>query len=315
MAAESSRRSRNWVFTMNNPGLPEVEAIRAIKLASRWMIIGNERGEVCGTHHFQGFVMFKNAVRFSTVRELCSTAHWEVARGTWEENKVYCSKSGDFITYGTEPATLKRKGEAGAEAEKQRWRHMRELAAVDDFDTLEDEYPREATLYEPQFKRIAIKKAPVQDLAAGTKVGTWIYGPPGTGKTYYAVHSIVPRSSVYLKDLDKWWDGYDQRVHKLVVLDDMDPFHKGLAREIKIWTQEYAVNAQVKGGYMNIRPQQVVVTSNYRIHEIWEDRVTQETMYRRFRCLKKMTYEDAPEEDDDQPGQNWVLPSRRSFVR
>lgn len=297
-----SRRSRNWCFTMNNPGLDEVEALFTLQYQCRWMIVGNEKG-TNGTHHFQGFVMFKNAVRLATVKDISARAHWEIARGSWEDNKKYCSKDGDFMTYGTEPATQKRKGEEGAEAERERWHRMRTLAKEQKWTEMEDEFPRELTVYEGLFQRLAMKHNPPDDLPSGSVIGTWIYGPPGTGKTYWAMNSIVNRKEVYRKDLTKWWDGYDPERHNVVVVEDMDPFHKNLARYFKIWTQEYAFTAEMKGGHMGIRPKRLIVTSNYRIHEIWEDRMTQLALLRRFKCLKKLNYHEDPTEDE-YPGQN-----------
>lgn len=295
-ATSEQGRSRNWCFTMNNPGLEEVAALDRLAEVCRYMVVGNEYGE-SGTHHFQGYVMMPNAMRRNTMRAYSGRAHWEIAKGTWEEASDYCKEDGDFIEYGTKPMTRKRKGERGAEEERQRWKRIRELSKVADYVALEDEFPRELTLYEGQLRRLAMANANIIDLAAGTVCGIWIYGPSGSGKTYHAVHNIGDRRHVYLKNLNKWWDGYDQLRHRIVVVDDMDPYHKAMARDFKVWTQEYEFNAEFKGGYMTIRPQMIVVTSNYRIHEIWDDAVTRSTMERRFKkCMKQSR--DEPVEPD-----------------
>lgn len=65
--------------------------------------------------------------------------------------------------------------------------------------------------------------------------GVWLYGAPGTGKSYYARHHYG--DDVYIKQQNKWWDGYTGQ--KTVVLDDHDT--DVLAHHIKLWTDEYAL--------------------------------------------------------------------------
>ena len=198
-------KARNWCFTINNPGTLDAASIDEMEKAAKYLVVGNEFGEN-GTHHFQGFIMFKNQVRLPFVKVLNSRAHWEIAQGGWEAASDYCKKDGDFMERGTRPATQKRKGEAGAEAERERWKRLRDLAKVGDYDTLEDEFPRELTLYEGCIDRLRMRFGGCQDQESGTVNGIWIYGPSGTGKTYYAMHKIAPRDKVYLKDLSKFCD-------------------------------------------------------------------------------------------------------------
>lgn len=51
------------------------------------------------------------------VKKLHGTAHWEAAKGNWEQNVAYCSKQEKVTEHGTTPMTNKRKGEQ----EKERW--------------------------------------------------------------------------------------------------------------------------------------------------------------------------------------------------
>jgi len=241
--------------------------------------------------------MFSQPKTLTAVKRLGSRARWAICNGSWQDNEKYCKKDGDWCEWGVKPLSQKRKGEEGAEAERERWKRIRELAKEGKEEELEEEFPRELTLYEGALRRLHQRYGACQDLDAGTVNGMWIYGPAGTGKTYHAMHNIVPREEVYVKDLTKWWDGYDPSIHKAVVIDDMDIYHKSLARDFKIWTQEYEFQAQFKGGYMKIRPPLIIVTSNYRINEIWDDNTTCETMWRRFKCYKKMTKEGPLEED------------------
>lgn len=85
-------RYRKYIFTLNNWSQEEYEYIvKCLTLKHGEFIIGEEIGEN-GTPHLQGFVKFKNAIQFNTIKQIMPRAHIERARGTIEENKIYCSK-------------------------------------------------------------------------------------------------------------------------------------------------------------------------------------------------------------------------------
>jgi hypothetical protein len=62
---------------------------------SQKYIIGKEVGEQ-GTPHLQCFFQFKHQQRFSTLKNAVPTGHWEVAKGSVQQNYTYCSKEGDY---------------------------------------------------------------------------------------------------------------------------------------------------------------------------------------------------------------------------
>nr|QKV51242.1 putative replication associated protein [Crucivirus sp.] len=307
---DDGKRHRNYCFTINNPKEEDCNNLRDLKLESKYLLMGNENNWKYGilefatsrpnsTHHFQCFVILKDGKTKQAFKRIVPRAHFQPCNGSPESNIVYCTKDGEWIEYGPRPMSQEQKGEAGGEAEKQRWTHMRDLAKVRDWETFETEYPRELTLYEGSFQRIAIQHGPTLDLEDNSVVGIWIYGPTGTGKTYHVMHNMVPdRSMVYSKNISKWWDGYKQEQHSLVLIDDLSKFHVKIADDLKVWVQEYEFNAEFKGGSFRIRPKQIVVTSNYRIADIWEDAITRETLWRRFKCFKKMTKDGHLETDD-----------------
>lgn len=91
-------RGRGWCFTVNNY---DTEAHNTIlehcKASCDKYIVAKEVGKN-GTKHLQGYMYFKNAISFNTVKKALPKAHIEKAKGNWKQNYEYCSKDGDFVT-------------------------------------------------------------------------------------------------------------------------------------------------------------------------------------------------------------------------
>jgi hypothetical protein len=92
-------RARSYCFTLNNPNNDEIQKVKNYCVTkSQCHIIGSEIGE-SGTPHLQGYIRFKNAVRFTTLQKaLGGRAHIEKCKGTEQENLDYCSKDGNIIS-------------------------------------------------------------------------------------------------------------------------------------------------------------------------------------------------------------------------
>lgn len=238
---------------------------------SKWnnvyTIYGKEIGAE-GTKHLQGFTILNKNGRISAVKKLHATAHWEAAKGSWEQNVTYCSKDGDITEFGTRPITKKRQGEQ----EKERWDNAKKQAIegnIEDIDA--DIYLR----YYRTLKEIK-KDHMVKPEDAIDTTGEWYYGGPGTGKSKTAREKFP---GAYDKMQNKWWDGYQGEDN--VILDDFDS--KELGHHLKIWGDRYSFLAETKGGAMNIRPKKIIITSNYSIDELWEDEAMREALKRRFK--------------------------------
>ena len=89
----------------------------------------------------------------------------------------------------------------------------------------------------------------------------WIHGETGTGKSTWA-HRTFP--DAFKKPFNKWWDGFqeDNPGHQVVILDDLHPKWSG-KENLKNWGDRFAFMAEYKGGSMLIRPQRIIITSNY----------------------------------------------------
>lgn len=96
----SGARARMWAWTsfeeVPPPWDPDL---------MKYYLVGKETCPDTGRHHHQGFTVFKNQMRFSTLHRLpgWERVHLEQCRGTSEQNCEYCKKEGDWMEFGTCP--------------------------------------------------------------------------------------------------------------------------------------------------------------------------------------------------------------------
>ena len=257
-------KARSWVFTINNYRDFPKELPRGPPPV-KYLCFGKEVSQN-GTPHLQGYVSFKNAVyRPSRFFEQYGNGHFEMARGSADQNAEYCAKEGDFTEFGTRPqsrADQGHHGRRGGELETERWEEAWRSAKQGKIE----EIPADIRMrHYSTIVKVAAKyqKAP----ASLPKLdNTWIVGPPGTGKSTY-VHMKYP--GAYKKGFSKWWCNYqeDDEGHRTVLLDDLHP--KWSEKEhLKNWADLFPFVAEYKGGSMQIRPERIVVTSNYTIEQV-----------------------------------------------
>lgn len=261
--------SKNWCWTLNNPIAEEFDSLTSDVYT--YSVVGKEVGEE-GTPHAQGYTIFKKNQRLSAVKKLLPRAHWEVRKGSHEQASDYCKKDGDFMEDGTPPMSKKRQGEC----EKERWSEAVKRAKLGEIDDIDPDIQLRFYRTLKDMKRDYMTKPADVD---GT-CGVWIYGESGSGKSRLARDDYP---DAYDKPANKWWDGY--QLEENVIIDDLDQNHKVLGHHLKIWADRYSFIAETKGGAVSIRPSSIVVTSQYRIEDIWEDEATREALNRRFKKI------------------------------
>lgn len=275
--AGRSQRSRGFVFTCNNYTLEHEERVR--RLASRWTLYGREVGE-SGTPHLQGLIWFANARSLKSLIKKLPGFHLEVARGTPEECEEYCSKDGDVWSSGERPLSDAEKGELGGDAQTERWSLARAQAMSGSFSDIDSEL---YIKYQAAFHRIhsiALETAPL--VASDVLNNFWFWGQSGSGKSREARRRWP---GAYLKAKNKWWSGY--MFQEVAIIDDIDPSHAiWIGAFLKEWSDHYPFQAEVKGSSMVIRPKIFVVTSQYRIEDIFKDPETVAALQRRFQVTR-----------------------------
>jgi len=270
-------KSRAVCFTLNNYTEDEYSAIRdRLEEDCRYYCIGREIAET-GTPHLQGYAYISGPRAFSSwKRILGDRAHIESAKGSPEQNREYCSKGGDFVEFGEIPVSQKRKGELGGAAEQERWQAALDAAKTGRLDDI----PADITIRHYRTLKEITRDFMERVADAEEVTGVWIYGDPGVGKSRYARY-FWPDS--YMKMANKWWDGFQDE--DTVILDDVGRTHECLGYHFKIWMDRYAFIAETKGGAKMIRPKKFIVTSNYRIDQIFTDEAVCKAITRRCQVI------------------------------
>lgn len=277
----SGDRSRGWCFTLNNY-TPADELLLADYTPSTlvYLVYGKEIGD-SGTPHLQGFVYFKNPVRFATLRKLLARAHWERARGSPQANFDYCTKQDESpYVFGVLPMSPSEKGLL----EKDRWKIVVDLAQGGDLEEIAMFEPQIYVQHYSTLKRIKVDfHQKIGDLDA--PCGLWIWGPPGSGKSFGVRKQFG--DSLYMKNQNKWWCGYKDEEY--VLIDDFDT--TALGHHLKIWADAYAFTAEIKGSSILIRPKGIIITSNYSIEALFNgDSMLRDALLRRFRVVYKENF-------------------------
>lgn len=273
VAKRTTARTVSWCYTYNNP----TAAIPFNAITMLYHVYGDEKGE-SGTPHYQGFIVFKNRQLFNAVKALCPEAHWEAAKGTYQQAADYCKKDGVFKEEGEMPEPPTAKGQrAGTKAMQDKWRFISDSAKKGDLAAIDADHPKQ--FVNSYRNLVAIRKDFTPRLPDLLGVcGVWYYGKAGVGKTRLLTAKYP---NAYLKRMNKWFDGYNGE--EVVAIDDLGLDHKFMGYELKKLADRYCYMVEVKNASMYIRPKKCVVTSQYRIEDVWaDDKETREALQRRF---------------------------------
>lgn len=293
-----SRRSRGWCFTANLPdGWEQFPPIEEANWEYEYLVYQYEKG----THpHIQGYVYFKNAIVGKSVAkrlyDWCGIhCHLEVAKGSPEQNKVYCTKEESRIVgygpfeFGIMPEQGKRSDLSDC------FNLFREEGLTDE---LLAKYPSQLVMYHGKMKQLknevehrewkfTEERQPPQVIV--------IYGPTGTGKTREAHEAGKDKGGTVMCDYSSryLWGQYEGQE---VVCFDEFVGQVPIYQMLKLLDR---YNNTVQVPYLGNKPwipKTIYICSNLAPEQWWADvkpAVTleqREALYRRFTKVIEWKY-------------------------
>lgn len=293
------KRSRAWVFTVNNYTDESVERLNKLVEDPKnitQMVVGKEQG-ASGTPHLQGYIRFKNPLPRNSISKKIPNAWVDIANGTLKKNFEYCTKEHDIlINYGdfeTQEQTSKNNGQQLRVQYESMWEDIKEGKQE---TYIGDTYPMFYFKHLNSIRSAIIRSQVCLPPWSGdlTSKNLWIHGPTGCGKSRWA-HNQCTSDAIYFKNKNKWWDGYDATRHKIVLIEDFLTDGKLLENYLKIWADRYSFQAEVKGGSIQIHPSNyiLIITSNHSIEKtfLFCNPVDVEAINRRFH---EIAYHESP---------------------
>ncbi|AXH74865.1 MAG: helicase [Cressdnaviricota sp.] len=282
-------RTRSWTFTVHfdiNGDYISEQNSYVQNLSSRkdidYLIIGRELGKD-NTPHLQCYVYWKMPKRFeTTVKILKGPKHvWvKQSSGTPEDNKKYCSKEGDFQEWGKIPNSPHQARQLGGKNKAKSDAELLQKAQLGDFEWIKANYPGRWIKDSAKLQSLFIR--PIKILQGDTLPHEWWVGPTGCGKSRL-MWELYPNH--YDKDLNKWWDGYNNE--DVVVIEEWCPKNDVTGSRLKKWGDRNPFNAEIKGGVLKmIRPSKVIVLSNYTMEQCFLNSEDLEPMKRRFKQIQ-----------------------------
>lgn len=267
------KRLRNWCFTAYVDEL-KIEPNPVI----RYYVYQKEKCPSTGTLHWQGYIEFNKAMRYGQIAKAIGThrAKFFEREGTPEQAANYCKKSNTSI-----PNTLVEWGEMSKPGCR-----MDIHEAVDAIRNGIENNDTDYYLFRyPQGYRALKAKYNVPVNRPNIKI-IYIYGEPGCGKSEMA-DELAPDAYRMEDDKTLWMDNYTGQ--KDIIIDDF----KGNLPITKILRlcDKYKLQLPYKGGFVPIKADRIIFTSNFHPMQVYENDSQQDAWLDRFRRFGEIKFQ------------------------
>ena len=258
------KRSRAWMGTIWDDKCKDL--LKA--LSYKYLIISDDDHTQENELHWHCLITFEQARNFPKIPNI----HWERCQSRTGARDYCLAKGNNFFEDGQLTVDTSNEADWSGFVNACKTQEPNEL--IDGpFSKLYAQYRGFAGEVHNRFVNLKI--------IDGELINEWYYGEPGTGKTKKAWNE---NPKLYIKPLNKWWDGYNGE--DVVLLDDWDPKHDVLVSHLKQWADRYPFRAEMKGSSIMARPKKIIVTSNYSIDECFQNPQDVDAIKRRFKIHK-----------------------------
>lgn len=262
-------RSRKWCFTLPNYTEEELDKISGIECL--YLIYGQEIAPTTNTPHLQGFIIFKSQKRLTTLKKFLERAHWEVAKGSVEQNITYCSKE-DPSPYerGDRPVTKSKRIKIDTKnmLESDLLNGPRKLATKRLLLGMENEKQMFKEILNNQLEKPTI---------------VYVTGASGAGKTYFALKDSITKygyKNVATLRFDKNGFAHINDPHaECIVIMEFRPSCIDATTFLEL-TDGYGMHLNVKGGGFYIRPKAIYICSILPPEQIYREEINIQFMRR-----------------------------------
>lgn len=195
---------------------------------------------------------------FSSIKLIVgNSAHIEPSKGNDEQNKEYCSKSGDYWEHGV-PCKQGQRTDLEAVVDT-----IRQSGRIRD---VVESHPVSYIKYHRGIEKCFGYLAERTQRDWKTEAIVY-YGDAGSGKSRTAKEVAEARGyKIYYKPRGNWWDNY--KGEEAVIIDD---FYGWLSYdEMLRILDRYPLQIPIKGGYVEFVGKLVIITSNRSVREWWK---------------------------------------------
>ena len=282
--ARGNTKARAFQLTLNQPEkLNELLAnMKTYKSLDYYMVSHLESGEETQHEHYHIYVHFKNLIKLNIKK--CCGAHIEYVRGSYNDNLIYFTKQGPLTTeWGEKPhqglKTVKELKEMNIEeVPPQYYRIKKEIDA---------EEQDESNFFEmlDEIEKDELKAPKIIYITGGT----------GKGKTYKAYKLAL--ENYEKKDIGKLTlknDFFDviNKSAKCFVIEEFRPSQIKASDFLQL-TDKYGFRANIKGGFVSLRPEMLIICSIIEPEKIYKEEINQQFIRRITEIINLDIDEDA----------------------
>lgn len=300
-------RARRFCFTLANPSEDthyELANIQFICPDFRYLIYQVEKAPTTGTEHIQAYLELNAVYRFQRVLSLLPDgSHVESARGTCQQNILYCSKADSRVNGPFEYGTPSVRSQ-GRRSDLLSLMSTLETATSLEEAVLSSESNQACYVkYHRGLEKLAsLKKKPISNrIGIQPRRVCVIWGPTGTGKThtaYTSLQTLYPEEEPFICPCNsgQWFDGYNGQ--RGVIFDDFraQDDNMPVSTFLRIF-DKYPLTVPIKGGFVQWSPETIYLTTNINPASFYSNQPEQtyQAVQRRLTEVSELTQPYAPQ--------------------